>query len=94
MNKAELVAAVAEKTGLSKKDSEKAVNAAFDAISAELVEGGKVQLVGFGSFETKTRNARVGRNPRTKEEIEIPASRIPAFKAGKALKDAVAKITK
>ena len=91
MNKAEVVAAVAEKTGLSKKDSEKAVNAAFDAISAELVEGGKVQLVGFGSFETKTRNARVGRNPRTKEEIEIPASRVPAFKAGKALKDAVAK---
>ena len=91
MNKAELIAAVAEKTGLSKKDSEKAVNAAFDAISAELVEGGKVQLVGFGSFETKTRNARVGRNPRTKEEIEIPASRVPAFKAGKALKDAVAK---
>ena len=91
MNKAELVAAVAEKTGLSKKDSEKAVNAAFDAISAALVEGGKVQLVGFGSFETKVRNARVGRNPRTKEEIEIPASRTPAFKAGKALKDAVAK---
>ncbi len=91
MNKAELVAAVAEKTGLSKKDSEKAVNAAFDAISETLVEGGKVQLVGFGSFETKSRNARVGRNPRTKEEIEIPASRIPTFKAGKALKDAVAK---
>ena len=91
MNKAELVAAVAEKTGLSKKDSEKAVNAAFDAISEELVKGGKVQLVGFGSFETKTRNARVGRNPRTKEEIEIPASRVPAFKAGKALKDTVAK---
>ena len=80
-----------EKSGLSKKDSEKAVNAAFDAISETLVEGGKVQLVGFGSFETKTRNARVGRNPRTKEEIEIPASRMPAFKAGKALKDAVAK---
>ena len=91
MNKAELVAAVAEKTGLSKKDSEKAVNAAFDAISTALVEGDKVQLVGFGSFETKVRNARVGRNPRTKEEIEIPASRVPAFKAGKALKDAVAK---
>jgi len=91
MNKAELVAAVAEKSGLSKKDSEKAVNAAFDAISAELVKGGKVQLVGFGSFETKTRNARVGRNPRTKEEIEIPASRVPVFKAGKAIKDAVAK---
>ncbi len=91
MNKAELVAAVAEKTALSKKDSEKAVNAAFEAISAALAEGGKVQLVGFGSFETKERNARVGRNPRTKEEIEIPASRVPAFKAGKALKDAVAK---
>ena len=91
MNKAELVAAVAEKAGLSKKDSEKAVNAAFDTISAELAAGGKVQLVGFGSFETKTRNARVGRNPRTKEEIEIPASRVPAFKAGKALKDTVAK---
>ena len=90
MNKAELVAAVAEKAGLSKKDSEKAVNAAFDAISAELAAGGKVQLVGFGSFETKTRDARVGRNPRTKEEIQIPASRVPAFKAGKALKDAVA----
>jgi len=91
MNKAELVAAVAEKAGLSKKDSEKAVNATFDAISAALAEGGKVQLVGFGSFETKERNARVGRNPRTKEEIEIPASRVPAFKAGKALKDVVAK---
>ena len=94
MNKAELVAAVAEKTALSKKDSEKAVNAAFDAISAALVNGDKVQLVGFGSFETKERNARVGRNPRTKEEIEIPASRVPAFKAGKALKDAVAEAAK
>ena len=91
MNKAELVAAVAEKTALSKKDNEKAVIAAFEVISATLAEGGKVQLVGFGSFETKERNARVGRNPRTKEEIEIPASRVPAFKAGKALKDAVAK---
>ena len=91
MNKAELVAAVAEKTALSKKDSEKAVNAAFEAITEALVAGGKVQLVGFGSFETKERNARVGRNPRTKEEIQIPASRVPAFKAGKALKDAVAK---
>ena len=91
MNKAELVAAVAEKTALSKKDSEKAVNAAFEAITAALVAGDKVQLVGFGSFETKERNARIGRNPRTKEEIEIPASRVPAFKAGKALKDAVAK---
>ena len=91
MNKAELVAAVAEKAGLSKKDSEKAVNAAFDVIADTLVKGDKVQLVGFGSFETKTRNARVGRNPRTKEEIEIPASRVPVFKVGKALKDAVSK---
>ena len=91
MNKAELVAAVAEKTALSKKDSEKAVNASFEVISAALAAGGKVQLVGFGAFETKERNARVGRNPRTKEEIEIPASRVPSFKAGKALKEAVAK---
>ena len=91
MNKAELVAAVAEKTALSKKDSEKAVNAAFEAITAALVGGDKVQLVGFGAFEVKERNARVGRNPKTKEEIQIPASRVPAFKAGKALKDAVAK---
>lgn len=91
MNKAELVAAVAEKAALSKKDSEKAVNAAFEAITAAMVEGDKVQLVGFGAFEVKERNARVGRNPRTKEEIQIPASRVPVFKAGKALKDAVAK---
>ena len=91
MNKADLVAAVAEKAGISKKDSEKAVNAAFDAITAALVAGDKVQLVGLGAFETKERGARVGRNPKTKEEIQIPASRVPALKAGKALKDAVAK---
>ena len=91
MNKAELVAAVAEKTALSKKDSEKAVNAAFEAITAALVGGDKVQLVGFGAFEVKERNARVDRNPKTKEEIQIPASRVPVFKAGKALKDVVAK---
>ena len=91
MNKAELVAAVAEKTALSKKDSAKAVNAAFEAITAALVGGDKVQLVGFGAFEVKERNARVGRNPKTKEEIQIPASRVPVFKAGKALKDVVAK---
>ena len=91
MNKAELVAAVAEKTALSKKDSEKAVNAAFEAITAALVGGDKVQLVGFGAFEVKERNARVGRNPKTKEEIQIPASRVPVLKAGKALKDVVAK---
>lgn len=91
MNKAELVAAVAEKSGLSKKDSEKAVNAAFDSITEALVKGEKVQLVGFGAFETKEREARVGRNPRTKEEIKIPATRVASFKVGKALKDAVAK---
>ena len=91
MNKAELVTAVAEKAGLSKKDSEKAINAAFDAITDALVAGDKVQLVGFGAFEVKERNARAGRNPKTKEEIQIPASRVASFKVGKALKDAVAK---
>lgn len=90
MNKAELIAAVAEKTGLSKKDSEAAVTAALDVITAALKEGDKVQLVGFGSFEVKNRAARTGRNPKTKEAIEIPASKVPVFKAGKALKDIVA----
>jgi len=91
MNKAELIAAVAENTGLSKKDSEKAVNATFDSITSALEAGEKVSLVGFGAFDVKERAARMGRNPRTKEEVEIPASRVPQFKAGKALKDAVAK---
>ncbi len=91
MNKAELIAAVAEKASLSKKDSEAAVNAALEAISAALQDGDKVQLVGFGSFEVKKRAARTGRNPRTKEVVEIPASQVPVFKAGKALKDAVGK---
>jgi DNA-binding protein HU-beta len=91
MNKAELISAVAAKTGLSKKDSEKAINATFDTISASLEAGEKIQLVGFGVFDVKERAARIGRNPKTKEEIEIPASRIPTFKAGKALKDIVDK---
>ena len=91
MNKAELIATVAEVAGLSKKDSEKAVNATFDAITAALEAGEKVSLVGLGAFDVKERAARMGRNPRTKEEVEIPASRVPQFKAGKALKDAVAK---
>ena len=91
MNKTELINAVAEQTGLSKKDSEKAINATFDAITASLEAGDKVQLVGFGAFDVKERGARVGRNPKTKEEIQIPASRVPVFKAGKALKDVVAK---
>lgn len=91
MNKAELVSAVAEKTGMSKKDSEKAVNAALDTITEALAAGDKVQLVGFGAFEVKERGARIGRNPKTKEEIEIPASRVASFKVGKALKEAVTK---
>ncbi len=91
MNKAELIAEVAVKTGLSKKDSEKAVNAALDTITASLTNGEKVQLVGFGVFDIKERAARIGRNPRTKEEVEIAASRVPQFKAGKALKEAVDK---
>ncbi len=90
MNKTELISAVAEKTGLSKKDSDKAVNAAIDSIVEALKAGEKVTLIGFGAFETKERAARVGRNPQTKETINIPASRIPVFKAGKALKDTVA----
>ena len=91
MNKTELIAAVAEKTGLSKKDSEKAVSAVFDSMTEAMVAGEKVQLVGFGTFDVKERAARVGRNPKTKEEIQIPASRVASFKVGKALKDAVAK---
>ena len=91
MNKAELIAEVAVKTGLSKKDSEKAVNAALDTVTATLQGGEKVSLVGFGVFDVKTREARMGRNPKTKEEIPIPASRVPQFKAGKALKEAVDK---
>ena len=91
MNKAELIAAVAEKAGLSKKDSEAAVTAALDAITAALEDGDKVQLVGFGSFEVKSRAARTGRNPKTKEAIEIPASKVPVFKPGKVLKDIVGK---
>ena len=90
MNKAELIAAAAEQAGLSKKDTEAAINAAIDAIVASLKQGDKVQLVGFGAFEVKARAARIGRNPRTKEQIEIPASKIPVFKPGKALKDAIA----
>ena len=91
MNKTELIAAAAEKAGISKKDSEKVINAALDSITAALVAGDKVQIVGFGAFDVKERAARVGRNPQTKEEIEIPASKVPQFKAGKALKDAIAK---
>ena len=91
MNKSELINAVAEKAALSKKDSESAVTAALDAITAALAEGDEVRLVGFGTFEVKKREARIGRNPKTKEEIKIPATKVPAFKPGKALKDIVAK---
>lgn len=91
MNKTELIAAAAERAGLTKKDAERALNAAIDAITASLVAGEKVQIAGFGSFEAKNREARTGRNPHTKETIQIPATRVPAFKASKTLKDAVAK---
>ena len=91
MNKAELVSAVAEKAGLSKKDTESVVSATFETIVAAMAEDEKVQLVGFGSFEVKKRAERIGRNPKTKESITIPASKVPTFKAGKALKDSVAK---
>ena len=91
MNKAELINSVAASADVSKKEAEAVVSATFDAITAALKDGDKVQLVGFGSFEVKTRAARVGRNPKTGEEIPISEARLPVFKAGKALKDAVAK---
>ena len=91
MNKTELIAAVAEKTGMTKKDAERVINATLETVTASMAAGDKVQISGFGIFEVKAREARVGRNPRTKETIQIPATRLPAFKASKALKDAVAK---
>ena len=91
MNKTELIAAVAEKTGLTKKDAERVVSATFETIVASMQKGDKVSVSGFGIFDVKTREARVGRNPRTKEEIKIPATKLPAFKASKTLKDAIAK---
>lgn len=91
MNKTELIAIAAENAGLTKKDTERILNAALEAISQALVRGEKVQLSGFGTFETKDREARIGRNPHTKEAVEIPATRVPAFKASKALKDNIAK---
>ncbi|WP_438351278.1 HU family DNA-binding protein [Paenibacillus sp. FA6] len=89
MNKSELISQVAEISELSKKDATKAVDAVFEAISVALQNGDKVQLVGFGNFEVRERSARKGRNPQTGEEIEIAASKIPAFKPGKALKDGI-----
>ena len=91
MNKADLVAAIAAKTGSTKKDAEESLNAFVSAVEGALVKGDKVQLVGFGSFEVRKRAARKGRNPQTKEEIKIPASKSPVFHAGKALKDEVNK---
>ena len=90
MNKTELIAAVAEKTDLSKKDADAAVSAVLGAITDALKSGDKIQLVGFGTFEVRNRAAKQGRNPRTGETMTVPASKVPAFKAGKALKDAVA----
>ena len=89
MNKTELVANVAEKAGLTKKDAEKALAAVLESVEQALVEGDRVQLIGFGTFEVKERAARMGRNPQTGKDMEIPASKAPVFKAGKALKDAV-----
>lgn len=90
MKKTELIAQISAKTGFTKKDSEKALNAAIEAVSAALANGEKVSVAGFGTFEAKVRPARIGRNPKTLETIEIAASRVPAFKAGKTLKDKVA----
>ena len=91
MNKGDLVGVVADSTGLSKKDAEKAVSAVFQGITDSLKKGEKLQLVGFGTFEVRERAARTGHNPKTKEPMQIPASKVPAFKAGKVLKDTVKK---
>ena len=90
MNKTELIAAAAEKSGVAKKDAERVLNAALEAIVEAMVAGDRVQVSGFGTFESKLREARVGRNPRTKETIEIPATKVPAFKPSQVLKDSVA----
>lgn len=91
MTKAELVTAIAEKSGLTKKDSEKALAAFIDTVTDTLAKGDSIQLVGFGTFEVRERAERTGINPRTKEQIKIEATKVPAFKAGRALKDAVSK---
>ena len=91
MNKKELIAAAAAQAGMTQKDAERVINAALDAITDALVKGERVQVSGFGIFEVKTREARVGRNPKTKEAINIPAAKVPTFKASKTLKDTVAK---
>jgi DNA-binding protein HU-beta len=91
MNKSELIDAVASKSDFTKKDSATAVSAVIDSITEALIKGDKVQLVGFGTFEVRNRSARTGLNPQTKQAIKIPATKVPAFKAGKSLKDVVAK---
>jgi len=91
MNKSELIAMAAQNAGVTKKDAERIINAALDAVTAALVNGDKVQLSGFGCFEVKDREPRIGRNPHTKEAIDIPATKVPVFKASKALRDTVAK---
>ena len=91
MNKIELIAIAAEKSGVSKKDAERVLNAAIDAVSVSVAKGERVQISGFGTFEAKERNPRIGRNPQTKQAIEIPATRVPTFKPSKNLKDMVGK---
>ena len=91
MNKTELITLAAQNAGMARKDAERVINAAIDAVTAALANGDKVQLSGFGSFEVKDREARMGRNPHTKEAVEIPATKVPVFKASKALKDTVSK---
>ena len=91
MNKSELITLAAQNAGMTRKDAERVINAAIDAMTAALVNGDKVQLSGFGTFEVKDREARIGRNPHTKETVEIPATKVPVFKASKALRDNVAK---
>ena len=89
MNKTELISAVSESAGLTKKDTERVLNALVDTVTAALVKGDKVQISGFGAFETKVRKARIGRNPHTRQAVEIPETRVPSFKPSKALKDTV-----
>ena len=91
MNKTELIAITAQNTGMSKKDTERVLNAALDAMTAAMAQGEKVQLSGFGTFDVKAREARIGRNPHTKETIDIPATNVPVFKASKALRDLIGK---
>jgi len=91
MNKSELIAVVAENTGIAKKDADRIINATLDIITKTLADGEKVQLSGFGNFETKSREPRIGRNPHTREAIDIPATRVPTFKPSRILKDVIAK---